>query len=259
MYGCIYDRMVHAGIATKHPEKVFCNRGGQIVDKEEAFGLATEYVLTHPHMIVYANETGLNTNQKMDGHNGGELFAVGVNQQEIGALGLTVDNHFTVLVFTADTGKPIMVAVILKLEQPRSKIPATWHLGLDYLKIKGCNGCNLDDLELLQENKEAMCGGSTCTFCGKEIPCHINVSPNASISSEMLAEMLSDMNGAEIFDQLTDGPKPFLLLDGHHNRMELPFLQYIHDNAHPWVVCISVPYGTHLWQVADSSELNGAF
>ncbi len=41
--------------------------------------------------------------------------------------------------------------------------------------------------------------------------------------------------------------------------MELPFLQYIHDNAHPWVVCIGVPYGTHLWQVADSSELNRAF
>jgi hypothetical protein len=41
--------------------------------------------------------------------------------------------------------------------------------------------------------------------------------------------------------------------------MELPFLQYIHDNAHPWVVCIGIPYGTHLWQVADSSELNGVF
>jgi hypothetical protein len=217
MYDCIYDQMVHAGIATKHPEKVFHNRGGQIVDEEEAFGSVTEYVLTHPHMIVYVDEIGLNTNQKMDGHNGGELFAAGVDQQEISALGSVVDNHFTVLVFTAGIGKPIMVAVILKLEQPRSKIPASWRLGLDYLKIKGCDRCNLDDLELLQENKEAMCGGPTCTFCGKEIPCHVNVSPNASISSEMLAEMLSDMDGAEIFDQLTDGPKPFLLLDGHHS------------------------------------------
>jgi hypothetical protein len=24
-------------------------------------------------------------------------------------------------------------------------------------------------------------------------------------------------------------------------------------------MCIGVPYGTHIWQVADSSELNGAF
>ena len=137
MYDCIYDQMVHAGIVTKHLEKVFRNRGGQILDEEEVFGLATEYVLTHPHMIVYVNETGSNTNQKMDGHNGGELFAVGVDQQEIGVLGLADDNHFTVLVFMAGTGKPIMVAVILKSEQPWSKIPASWRLGLDYLKIKG--------------------------------------------------------------------------------------------------------------------------
>ena len=45
-----------------------------------------------------------------------------------------------------------------------------------------------------------MCGGPTCTFHGKEIPCHVNVSPNASITSEMLAEMLSDMDHAEVFD-----------------------------------------------------------
>lgn len=41
--------------------------------------------------------------------------------------------------------------------------------------------------------------------------------------------------------------------------MELPFLDYIHDDKHPWVVCVGVPFGTHLWQVVDSSELNGAF
>ncbi len=50
------------------------------------------------------------------------------------------------LVFTAGTGKPIMVAVILKSEQARDKIPAIWISGLDYLKIKGCEGCELDDL-----------------------------------------------------------------------------------------------------------------
>ena len=110
------------------------------------FGLPTEYVLTHPHMVVYVYKTGPNTNQKMDGHIGGELFAVPNDQLDIGALGSAVDNHFTVLVFTAGTGEPIMVAVILKSEQARDKIPAIWTLGLDYLKIKGCEGCELDDL-----------------------------------------------------------------------------------------------------------------
>ena len=55
-------------------------------------------------MVVCVDETGSNTNQKMDGHIGGELFAVPVDQHNIGALGLAVDNHFTVLIFTTGTG-----------------------------------------------------------------------------------------------------------------------------------------------------------
>ena len=52
---------------------------------------------------------------------------------------------------------------------------------------------------------------------------------------------------------------PFLLLDGHESRFELPFLTYITNPDHPWKVCIGVPYGTSLWQVADSKEQNGSF
>ena len=53
--------------------------------------------------------------------------------------------------------------------------------------------------------------------------------------------------------------KPFLLLDGHGSRFEIPFLRYVTDREHPWMVCQGVPYGTSLWQVADSSEQNGSF
>jgi hypothetical protein len=56
-----------------------------------------------------------------------------------------------------------------------------------------------------------------------------------------------------------DEVKPFLLLDGHGSRLELPFLQYIYGVSHEWVVCIGVPYGTSYWQVADSSEQNGSY
>ncbi len=48
-------------------------------------------------------------------------------------------------------------------------------------------------------------------------------------------------------------------MDGHRSRFELPFLEYVVNEEHPWAVCIGVPYGTHIWQVADSLELNGAF
>jgi hypothetical protein len=50
-----------------------------------------------------------------------------------------------------------------------------------------------------------------------------------------------------------------LLVDGHQSRLKYAFLTYIHGEGHKWFVCLGVPYGTHLWQVADSSEMNGCF
>jgi hypothetical protein len=41
--------------------------------------------------------------------------------------------------------------------------------------------------------------------------------------------------------------------------MDLQFLYYINDPQHIWCVCIGVPYVTHIWQPADSSELNSCF
>jgi hypothetical protein len=67
-----------------------------------------------------------------------------------------------------------------------------------------------------------MMGGTTCTYQGKTISYYIGCSPNASISSEMLAEMLKEFDTSDIFDR-EDGSTPFLLLDGHHSRFGLPF------------------------------------
>jgi len=52
---------------------------------------------------------------------------------------------------------------------------------------------------------------------------------------------------------------PFLLLDGHGSRFELPFLDYVNSADTKWTVCIGVPYGTNLWQVGDSTQQNGAY
>jgi hypothetical protein len=47
---------------------------------------------------------------------------------------------------------------------------------------------------------------------------------------------------------------PFLMLDGHGSSFQLPFLNYINSPENSkWTVCIGVPYGTHIWQVRDSS------
>lgn len=71
--------------------------------------------------------------------------------------------------------------------------------------------------------------------------------------------MLRHLDTYAKFDR-SDNQQPFLLLDGHHHsRFDVPFLNYIHEVDHPWTVCVGVPYGTHIWQVADSSQINGKF
>jgi hypothetical protein len=65
------------------------------------------------------------------------------------------------------------------------------------------------------------------------------------------------MDVSECFDRL-DGIDPFLLLDGHGSRFELPFVEYIHGD-YSRNVCIGVPYGTSLWQVGDSKQQNGQY
>jgi hypothetical protein len=78
------------------------------------------------------------------------------------------------------------------------------------------------------------------------------------ISSELLVSFLKKMDELKLLPRM-DGLKPFLLLDGHGSRLELPFLQYMNSPDHEWVVCIGVPYGTSYWQVGDSSEQNGSY
>jgi hypothetical protein len=62
-----------------------------------------------------------------------------------------------------------------------------------------------------------------------------------------------------LFPRVEGGPIPFLLLDGHGSRFQLPFMRYIEDNEHKWKVCIGVPNGTAHWQVGDSAEQNGSW
>jgi hypothetical protein len=71
----------------------------------------------------------------------------------------------------------------------------------------------------------------------------------------ILTDLLRVIDSHNVYDG-QQGTKP-LLLDRHHLRMDLEFLEYINQPSTEWNVCIGVPYGTHLWQVADSSQING--
>jgi hypothetical protein len=222
------------------------------------YGRPTNFVLTHPEMVVFVDETGSNTCQVMDGHADGQLFILPKDGSSGGALGSVTDVHFTVLPFVSGTGDAIMCSIILKSEKLVNEIPMSWRYGIDITKDL-FNEESDQDLFMMNTGKgKAMAGGPTCIFQGKEIPCFVCTSPKASITSQLLADMLCFIDSHCIFDR-SNGKKPFLLLDGHHSRMDLPFLDYIHGKDHEWSCCIGVPYATHIWQVADSPQLNGSF
>ena len=90
------------------------------------------------------------------------------------------------------------------------------------------------------------------------MPCLTRWSPNGSITSAILIDILATLDHIKCIDR-SSGRKPFLLVDGHGSRFQLDFLKYVIDPCHEWVVVIGVPYGTALWQVGDSSEQNGAY
>jgi hypothetical protein len=69
--------------------------------------------------------------------------------------------------------------------------------------------------------------------------------------------MLAFLDRLGVYDRSI--ANPFLLLDGHHSRMMLPFLKYVNDASHKWHCCFGVPYATHIWQVGDASSINGSF
>ena len=70
MYDVIYDEMVEARIAIKFDVHVFTDRQGNKFDEENCFGLEQDIKITHPHYLIFADESGCNTNQEIDGQIG---------------------------------------------------------------------------------------------------------------------------------------------------------------------------------------------
>jgi hypothetical protein len=162
-----------------------------------------------------------------------------------------------------------MCAIILKSNKESSKLPIKWTAGIDIRKnlidgkttfeILESNGGENDIRKQWWRERCYDCG-SKFFFKGKIIQSFVCCSPKASISSQLLSEMLEqwDHHSLGLFDR-SDGSTPFLLLDGNFSRFQLPFLEYVNGCNHKWKVCIGVPYGTHLWQVHDASSKNGCF
>jgi hypothetical protein len=259
MYKGVYESMVDAGVAIKHNEEVWLDINNQVtINQDEAVGRKTKYQLTKPERCVYVDETGCNTNMKVDGHVGGTRYIMSAHQSEGGRTGVTSDIHFTLLAFTLGNGQAIMCAIVMKSEKDVNDLPLSWKLGIDITKNVETGETLLESFDKNMQTKASI-GGPKCTYNGITIPCFVCATPNASITSEYLVEMLRTIDNAGVFPRNENDGIPFLLIDGHHSRTRLPFLNYINDPDHLWKVCIGVPYATHLWQPHDSSELNGTF
>jgi hypothetical protein len=87
-------------------------------------------------------------------------------------------------------------------------------------------------------------GGPTFTYLDKRIPCFFGTSPKASITSTLLMYILAFLDTLGVYD--CSVAEPFLLPNGHHSRMVLPFLKYVNDPPHKWYCC-------------DASAINGSF
>ena len=253
MYDLVYEAMEIAGVAKKLPQPEWQNgKGEKVSNKEDAVGEKVEYQLTHPDHILYVDEVGNNTCQKEDGGKGGQKMLIGRGTEARTACS-TSDAHWTTLGFTAGNGEPVLCVIIFASET----LTVEERLGVDIHAASP-----EDDRMFCQDHYDPgkyFPGGPKCKFRGIDVPCYVSCSSKGSITSKILADVLRGLDVRNIFPRNDNSPTPFLLLDGHGSRLELPFLEYVNDPKHKWVVCIGCPNGTSLWQVGDSAEQNGCF
>jgi hypothetical protein len=64
MYNTVYKDIIKCGAAIKLEKEVLVNLKGKIVSNtNESDGLATQFIITNPKLIVLVDETGSNINQ----------------------------------------------------------------------------------------------------------------------------------------------------------------------------------------------------
>jgi hypothetical protein len=139
VYESVYSAMAENGVAVKLDETLMYDKdGNETTNPAEMVGRPTQYKMVRPEKVLFVDETGCNTNMKQDGHVGGKLFVLPVEDYDCGVSGVVTDMHFSVLCFTSGTGQPVLCAVILKSNTHISDIPISWKMGIDIQKdIKG--------------------------------------------------------------------------------------------------------------------------
>ena len=254
MYDQCIAQMVRAGVAKKRTTPVWMNRDGKECCESQAFGCKVTHDLIHPDWCIVGDEVGGNISMKGDGHAGGRLYLAAKGRVAYRKY-CKADRKFTLIGLTSLTGQPVMCIVIIQ---------GTIHnraaeIGIDVTVQPNGNPTDADFFMKNSGPGKYFPGGPVCHFRGKEIPPLVQWSESGSITSEILADALKTLDTLEVYPRSDGHPKPFLLVDGHQSRLQLPFLRYNNEPENNWVMCLGVPYGTALWQVGDSKEQNGSF
>jgi len=156
---------------------------------------------------------------------------------------------------TSFTGELVMyVAILAGVVEALNIEP-----GID-LFADALNDCTPDKYCCVNREKgEKIPGGPSCFFREQSILYFICWSPKGSMTSEILVELIVELDIREFVNRSNNSIKPFLLLDGHDSRLKISFLQYINNPATEWCVCLGVAYCTSYWQVGSSKQQNGSY
>ena len=253
MYDHAIEEMVAAGVAEPLDKPTWQDRNGHPCSEQSAYGCMVTHRLTHPEMCLVGDEVGGNLSQAGDGHAGGRLCCTARGAAAYQQVS-TSEKKFTMIGLTCLDGRPIMCVLILQGKKKCLSVET----GIDITvepegdtKEKNFffNNCGTG---------KYFPGPPKCEVNGVTVPALIRWNESATITSEILVDMLATIDVLKVFPR-TNNVKPYLLIDGHQSRLGLPFLQYINTPADNWIVCVGVPYGTVLWQVEDSEEQNGSF
>ena len=128
MYEMISEKLIEAGLAKRLDVPVWKTREGVTVsdDKnDKAFGCKVKIEITHPEMVIVADEVGCNTSQTGDGHVGGETYMCDKNKipQKIAS---KKNKRFTLLGLTLLTGEPLSKVLFSPVRRTRT----WWDLAL---------------------------------------------------------------------------------------------------------------------------------
>ena len=264
MYDHIEDILVHdSKVATYFDTPKYMNRDGDVVEDEaDSYGLKCNIKINRPDMCVVMDEVGCNLSQTDDNANGGQMYVCEAGTVPYESCS-TKNCHFTCLGLTRLDGEALMCVVIIQ----GKKRDVMTESGIDWSALKDRddipNIANGDEAEFFQNNfgeGNLFPGGPSCYYKGINVPAFVTFTEGGGINGEILTKIFQRLDRLHVYDEdRKKGQIPFVLLDGHQSRFDLGFLEYINADEHKWNVCLGVPYGTAVWQVADSSEQNGLF